>query len=232
MARAILLAALAVAGSVSALQPQQQQTWRPTRAALRVGRQATTMAALGPEREASRRQVASAAAATLLAAAASMAGPLEASAIGPVSMELQDITYSPVECPASLKEGRIGGSLTSSGAKSVFQQCINVKAKVRPHPHVCITTAGRGGLGANTAHLHLLFPTTAPIPTPNAYPPRTDATRPRRRTPPTPQATNPSKTKIKDAGVFGFVSDEQAGASVIANNPDFRSDAGQFAQVS
>ena len=31
--------------------------------------------------------------------------------------------------------------------------------------------------------------------------------------------------------MFGFVSDEQAGASVIANNPDFRSDAGQFAQV-
>lgn len=125
----------------------------------------------GPEL--SQRDMASAAAAALLAATVSVAGPLEASAVGPVSMELQGITYSPVECPANLKEGRIGGSLTSGTRKDVFQQCINVKA----------TT------------------------------------------------TNPSKKKIKDAGVFGFVSDEAAGASVIANNPDFRSDAGQFAQV-
>lgn len=44
-------------------------------------------------------------------------------------------------------------------------------------------------------------------------------------------ATNPTKKPLKDAAVFGFVSDELAGASVIANNPDFRSDAGQFAQI-
>jgi len=43
--------------------------------------------------------------------------------------------------------------------------------------------------------------------------------------------TNPTKAPIKDIAVFGFVLDEQAGASVIANNPDLRSDAGQFAQI-
>jgi len=43
--------------------------------------------------------------------------------------------------------------------------------------------------------------------------------------------TNPTKNTLKDIAVFGFVLDEQAGASVIANNPDLRSDAGQFAQI-
>ena len=47
----------------------------------------------------------------------------------------------------------------------------------------------------------------------------------------TAKATNPTKKPLKDSAVFGFVSDEKAGASVIANNPDFRSDAGQFAQI-
>jgi len=43
--------------------------------------------------------------------------------------------------------------------------------------------------------------------------------------------TNPTKGPLKDVAVFGFVLDEKAGASVIANNPDLRSDSGQFAQI-
>lgn len=42
---------------------------------------------------------------------------------------------------------------------------------------------------------------------------------------------NPTKNPLKDTAVFGFVVDESSGASMIANNPDFRSDAGQFATI-
>ena len=37
--------------------------------------------------------------------------------------------------------------------------------------------------------------------------------------------------KLSQVAVFGFVVDPVLGASVIANNPDMRSDAGQFAQI-
>ena len=44
-------------------------------------------------------------------------------------------------------------------------------------------------------------------------------------------SSNPKKKKaIKDAGVFGYVK-TATGDSAIANNPDFRSDAGQFAMI-
>eukprot|EP00617_Octactis_speculum_P015436 CAMPEP_0185767594 /NCGR_PEP_ID=MMETSP1174-20130828/45026_1 /TAXON_ID=35687 /ORGANISM="Dictyocha speculum, Strain CCMP1381" /LENGTH=220 /DNA_ID=CAMNT_0028451879 /DNA_START=32 /DNA_END=694 /DNA_ORIENTATION=- len=43
--------------------------------------------------------------------------------------------------------------------------------------------------------------------------------------------TNPTKKPLVDVAVFGFVSEERTGASAIANNPDFRSDAGQFATI-
>jgi len=39
-------------------------------------------------------------------------------------------------------------------------------------------------------------------------------------------ADNPSPTEVKDAAVFGFVFDEEA-TSVVANNPDGASDAGE-----
>lgn len=42
--------------------------------------------------------------------------------------------------------------------------------------------------------------------------------------------TNPGKKPAKDAGVFGYVK-TATGDSAIANNPDFRSDAGQFAMI-
>ncbi|KAJ1461050.1 hypothetical protein M885DRAFT_508595 [Pelagophyceae sp. CCMP2097] len=41
---------------------------------------------------------------------------------------------------------------------------------------------------------------------------------------------NPKKTAVSDAGVFGYVK-TATGDSVIANNPDFRSDAGQFTMI-
>lgn len=47
----------------------------------------------------------------------------------------------------------------------------------------------------------------------------------------TASSTNPNaKKNIKDAGVFGYVK-TPTGDSAIANNPDFRSDAGQFAMI-
>uniref|UniRef100_A0A6S8A268 Plastid lipid-associated protein/fibrillin conserved domain-containing protein n=1 Tax=Aureoumbra lagunensis TaxID=44058 RepID=A0A6S8A268_9STRA len=44
------------------------------------------------------------------------------------------------------------------------------------------------------------------------------------------KATNAKKKPIKDAAVFGFVK-TATGDSAVANNPDFRSDAGQFAMI-
>ncbi|KAJ8601702.1 hypothetical protein CTAYLR_003210 [Chrysophaeum taylorii] len=46
----------------------------------------------------------------------------------------------------------------------------------------------------------------------------------------TAKSTNPTKKKAIDAGVFGYVK-TATGDSAIANNPDFRSDAGQFAMI-
>lgn len=39
-------------------------------------------------------------------------------------------------------------------------------------------------------------------------------------------ANNPNKKEVSDAAVFGFVFDEE-NTSVVANNPDGASDAGQ-----
>jgi hypothetical protein len=39
--------------------------------------------------------------------------------------------------------------------------------------------------------------------------------------------TNPGKTELKDVSVYGFIKEDAAGNSVLVNNPDFRSDAGQ-----
>ena len=44
-------------------------------------------------------------------------------------------------------------------------------------------------------------------------------------------AENNSDTAIPDAAVFGFVYNVQDGSSVVANNPDGRTDAGQFAMI-
>ncbi|CAN0503051.1 unnamed protein product, partial [Ectocarpus sp. 8 AP-2014] len=43
-------------------------------------------------------------------------------------------------------------------------------------------------------------------------------------------ANNPSPKEVVDAAVFGFVFDEDS-TSVVANNPDGASDAGQFAII-
>lgn len=43
-------------------------------------------------------------------------------------------------------------------------------------------------------------------------------------------ANNPTPKEVVDAAVFGFVLDEEA-TSVVANNPDGASDAGQFAII-
>lgn len=111
---------------------------------------------------------------TLAAAAATLAlaGP-RAEAVGPVNMELSDVEYEAVECPPSLKAGRIGGAFGGSASREVLQQCVKVTCSV----------------------------------------------------------TNPTKKSLIDAAVFGFVLDPITGASVIANNPDLRSDAGQFASI-
>ena len=42
--------------------------------------------------------------------------------------------------------------------------------------------------------------------------------------------TSKSKAAVKDAAVYGYVK-TATGDSAIANNPDFRSDAGQFAMI-
>ena len=42
---------------------------------------------------------------------------------------------------------------------------------------------------------------------------------------------NPSSDTLKDVSVYGFVKENIAGNSVLPNNPDFKSDAGQFAMI-
>jgi hypothetical protein len=43
--------------------------------------------------------------------------------------------------------------------------------------------------------------------------------------------SNPKKDTFKDVAVYGFVKENTAGNSVLPNNPDFRSDAGQYAMI-
>jgi hypothetical protein len=45
------------------------------------------------------------------------------------------------------------------------------------------------------------------------------------------EATNPSGKLLKDVAVYGFIKEKDAGNSVLPNNPDFRSDAGQYAMI-
>mmetsp|Transcript_16657 Transcript_16657/g.16021 ORF Transcript_16657/g.16021 Transcript_16657/m.16021 type:complete len:225 (+) Transcript_16657:62-736(+) len=46
------------------------------------------------------------------------------------------------------------------------------------------------------------------------------------------EVNNPEKTKsLKDVSVYGFVKDDAAGNSVLPNNPDFKSDSGQYAMI-
>ncbi len=47
----------------------------------------------------------------------------------------------------------------------------------------------------------------------------------------TARAVNNQKTTVEDASVFGFVINGKDGSSVVANNPDMRTDAGQFAMI-
>lgn len=47
----------------------------------------------------------------------------------------------------------------------------------------------------------------------------------------TAKINNPSSETFKDVSVYGFVKDNDAGNSVLPNNPDFRSDAGQYAMI-
>lgn len=42
---------------------------------------------------------------------------------------------------------------------------------------------------------------------------------------------NPSDKTLKDVSVYGFVKENVAGNSVLPNNPDFKSDAGQYAMI-
>lgn len=44
-------------------------------------------------------------------------------------------------------------------------------------------------------------------------------------------ALNPKNVELKDVSVYGFVKDDDAGNSVLPNNPDFKSDAGQYAMI-
>ena len=42
---------------------------------------------------------------------------------------------------------------------------------------------------------------------------------------------NPGKATLNDVSVYGFVKEDGAGNSVLPNNPDFKSDSGQYAMV-
>jgi hypothetical protein len=42
---------------------------------------------------------------------------------------------------------------------------------------------------------------------------------------------NPSNKVLKDVSVYGFVKEDAAGNSVLPNNPDFKSDNGQYAMI-
>lgn len=42
---------------------------------------------------------------------------------------------------------------------------------------------------------------------------------------------NNGKNELNDVSVYGFIKEDAAGNSVLVNNPDFRSDAGQYAMI-
>ncbi|KAJ1397905.1 hypothetical protein B484DRAFT_339776 [Ochromonadaceae sp. CCMP2298] len=42
---------------------------------------------------------------------------------------------------------------------------------------------------------------------------------------------NPKDQLLKDVSVYGFIKDDAFGNSVLPNNPDFKSDAGQYAMI-
>eukprot|EP00607_Mallomonas_marina_P007464 CAMPEP_0182416792 /NCGR_PEP_ID=MMETSP1167-20130531/1148_1 /TAXON_ID=2988 /ORGANISM="Mallomonas Sp, Strain CCMP3275" /LENGTH=131 /DNA_ID=CAMNT_0024589863 /DNA_START=357 /DNA_END=752 /DNA_ORIENTATION=- len=44
-------------------------------------------------------------------------------------------------------------------------------------------------------------------------------------------AVNPTKGNLKDVSIYGFIKDNDAGNSVLPNNPDFKSDGGQYAMI-
>ena len=45
------------------------------------------------------------------------------------------------------------------------------------------------------------------------------------------EVVNNEKTTLTDVSVYGFVKEDGAGNSVLPNNPDFKSDSGQYAMV-
>lgn len=45
------------------------------------------------------------------------------------------------------------------------------------------------------------------------------------------ELTNPEKRVLTDVSVYGFVKEDAAGNSVLPNNPDFKSDSGQYAMI-
>jgi hypothetical protein len=45
------------------------------------------------------------------------------------------------------------------------------------------------------------------------------------------EVTNAEKNALTNVGVYGFVKENNAGNSVLPNNPDFRSDSGQYAMI-
>ena len=48
----------------------------------------------------------------------------------------------------------------------------------------------------------------------------------------TADVVNPDSSQtFTDVSVYGFVKENAAGNSVLANNPDFRSDSGQYAMI-
>lgn len=47
----------------------------------------------------------------------------------------------------------------------------------------------------------------------------------------TADVNNPGDKVLSDVSVYGFVKENDAGNSVLPNNPDFRSDSGQYAMI-
>ena len=45
------------------------------------------------------------------------------------------------------------------------------------------------------------------------------------------EVINPEKKVLTDVSVYGFVKEDEAGNSVLPNNPDFKSDSGQYAMI-
>ena len=42
---------------------------------------------------------------------------------------------------------------------------------------------------------------------------------------------NPKNEALTDVSVYGFIKENEAGNSVLPNNPDFKSDGGQYAMI-